>query len=245
MQVPFGAAGWLVLSTSLLCLVAVKGKFITCACTTDHCKVQRTNRCNTTSMCYTQFLQKSDGSDPITRGCINTKTPLLCENRRPAVLSAKWPLLVCCSSNLCNQDSLPTPPLWTQGHSSGHGHRTASADTDTGSLTSRPPAGSVEQRVNTMASNATRRLSKDDGSSAQGTLSPIYIVVVVVGVCCLGAIAVVALTVLRRQARLFDVRYAQRTSYLKGHRQTTSDDAELSVPLPSGGTYDNKMAVSS
>lgn len=87
------------------------GKQITCACSTDHCRAQNTNRCNTTYICYTQYLYKPDGSDPFTRGCIHSKTPLLCENRRPAIHSAaEWPLLACCSHNLCNQDALPLPP---------------------------------------------------------------------------------------------------------------------------------------
>lgn len=52
-------------------------------------------------MCYTQYLKRRDGSYPITRGCIVTRTSLLCENRRPAV--ANWPVLACCKNQLCNE----------------------------------------------------------------------------------------------------------------------------------------------
>lgn len=88
------------------------GKFITCICTTTHCQAQGQTTCNTTSMCYSQYLDRKDGSNPLVRGCIISKTPLLCENRRPAVRDHNWPILACCNTNLCNQDVVPTIPPW-------------------------------------------------------------------------------------------------------------------------------------
>ena len=44
---------------------------------------------------------------------ISRKTPLLCENRRPKGLPrrAKWPILVCCRTPMCNQAHLPLDAL--------------------------------------------------------------------------------------------------------------------------------------
>ncbi|XP_028968669.1 uncharacterized protein LOC114828492 [Galendromus occidentalis] len=72
-----------------------------CACTTDLCKAQNKTTCDKAAMCFTQYLKRRDGSDPITRGCITSRTSLLCENRRPAV--ANWPVLVCCKNQFCNE----------------------------------------------------------------------------------------------------------------------------------------------
>ncbi|OQR77568.1 hypothetical protein BIW11_06999 [Tropilaelaps mercedesae] len=72
-----------------------------CSCNTSQCRDQNRTTCEGAVMCYTQYLKRRDGSDPITKGCLPTKTSLLCENRRPAV--ANWPILVCCKNNMCNE----------------------------------------------------------------------------------------------------------------------------------------------
>ena len=48
----------------------------------------------------------------VVRGCIDGKTPLLCENQRPGVYSGPWPILYCCDRDLCNKDAVPTLPPW-------------------------------------------------------------------------------------------------------------------------------------
>lgn len=207
----------------ILCVVLVEGKQITCACSTEHCLAQNTTRCNTTSMCYTQYLQTSDGSDPRKQGCINSKTPLLCENRRPAVHSAaRWPHLVCCSQNLCNLNVLLAPPV-------------SQPDLQPGmpGLTPSNNSGLSSGEPTTTAPPPSQRL-----------LSPVFLAVLAVGVGSLAVVALAVLAVLRRHAGLLGTRYVNRSSYLKGRRQTTNDDpTALSLPLPNGGTYDNKLAV--
>ena len=48
----------------------------------------------------------------IVRGCIDDRTPLLCENRRPLTYNGPWPVLLCCKENWCNRDVQPTLPPW-------------------------------------------------------------------------------------------------------------------------------------
>ncbi|XP_049957933.1 uncharacterized protein LOC126474506 [Schistocerca serialis cubense] len=83
-----------------------------CLCTTPHCRQNGRNFCLTSNKCYTQFLYKGDGSDPVSWGCITSSTPLLCENRRPAkVPRDRWPYLECCDEeHLCNRAPLMRPP---------------------------------------------------------------------------------------------------------------------------------------
>lgn len=180
----------LLLITNLVRSSWAEGKFITCLCTTKHCRGVGTHTCNTTNMCYTQFLDRKDGSDPVVRGCINEKTPLLCENRPPAVPPNKWPLLQCCSDNMCNQDGVPTAPPW-------HGTTTRSDMSFMGN--------SLENAV------------PDDVGSQPRIISPTYIAVLVVGICLLIIIGAVAMVVLRRQNRFYSNDFGiDRRSYLKG-----------------------------
>ncbi|XP_038044389.1 BMP and activin membrane-bound inhibitor homolog [Patiria miniata] len=86
---------------------------LTCACTTPACNDTGSVTCSAVTSCYTQYLDRRDGSSPITRGCIDEKTPLLCENRRPFVHVTPWPHLQCCKESMCNADTvIITPPMW-------------------------------------------------------------------------------------------------------------------------------------
>ena len=87
----------------------VSGK-ITCECTTLDCEAEGKHTCDADYFCYVETM----GPD-VTRGCINHKSPLLCENRKPAKLSShadeNWPLLFCCKDeDFCNRDILPVKP---------------------------------------------------------------------------------------------------------------------------------------
>ncbi|XP_021004436.2 uncharacterized protein [Parasteatoda tepidariorum] len=91
-----------------------EGRMISCACTTRQCLEEGTKTCNTTSLCFSQFLDRKDGSDPLVRGCVAGSTPLLCENRRPAIgLHRQWPVLMCCNKHMCNAKVYPTMPTTT------------------------------------------------------------------------------------------------------------------------------------
>ena len=41
-----------------------------CICTTATCQEIGEPICVTSGLCYTQFLDKKDGSDPVTKGCV-------------------------------------------------------------------------------------------------------------------------------------------------------------------------------
>lgn len=101
--------------------------------------------CITSGLCYSQYLDRRDGTNPVTKGCVkyfiitflsmreyvqesainligNTrhispfffffnslKTPLLCENRppkSPSSLRVRWPILLCCRTQMCNKEDL-------------------------------------------------------------------------------------------------------------------------------------------
>ncbi|GFX37723.1 uncharacterized protein TNCV_1261601 [Trichonephila clavipes] len=93
---------------------AKSGRMITCSCTTVHCREEGTRTCSTTGLCFSQYLDRRDGTDPLVRGCISGRTHLLCENRRPAVDQHRsWPALMCCDKNMCNAKVFPTIPTTT------------------------------------------------------------------------------------------------------------------------------------
>lgn len=92
------------------------GSLLTCVCNTQECRSQGINRCAASNLCYAQYVpgrrQRGSKRDQYVRGCINRSTPLLCENRPPSLLGPQlqsaWPVLHCCSADMCNKDVLPT-----------------------------------------------------------------------------------------------------------------------------------------
>ncbi|XP_077866727.1 BMP and activin membrane-bound inhibitor homolog [Saccoglossus kowalevskii] len=90
----------------------IGGQTIQCACTTVECMLLNTKVCNTSQLCYSQFLETSDSINPMTRGCINSASTLLCENRKPETLESSWPVLHCCSEPMCNEGVIPPVPSW-------------------------------------------------------------------------------------------------------------------------------------
>ena len=95
---------------------------IECACTTAECKRDSLTSCTAENMCYVQYVAlTSEDDDPSAapvRGCIDEKTPLLCENRRPVTFTGSWPVLHCCKEDGCNKDVMPTEPAWLAAHNS-------------------------------------------------------------------------------------------------------------------------------
>lgn len=105
---------------SLTEIFSIIGREITCVCTTTHCREFGLRICNTTGLCFSQYLDRRDGTDPLVRGCIESRTPLLCENRRPAVAQHRgWPVLICCDKNMCNARATPTIPTSTEEVTTG------------------------------------------------------------------------------------------------------------------------------
>jgi len=83
-----------------------------CACTTLDCHAERRKFCEAEFFCYVENI-----SSVVTRGCINEKTPLLCENRKPTKLGhLDYPHLFCCrDEDFCNSDVVPVKPTQQPG----------------------------------------------------------------------------------------------------------------------------------
>ena len=91
-----------------------------CICTTAECHTEKTRTCTAEHFCYVQSmvnpLAGGDKTPMIIRGCIDERTPMLCDNRRPdlrEISKAAWPVLHCCRDTYCNKDVIPTP--WPDG----------------------------------------------------------------------------------------------------------------------------------
>ena len=89
--------------------VIFAGKLL-CECTTIDCQLERRRSCEADYFCYVENI-----NNELTRGCINDKTPLLCENRKPSKLPSgdfeEWPLLFCCKTeDYCNREVQPVKP---------------------------------------------------------------------------------------------------------------------------------------
>ncbi|GBL98370.1 hypothetical protein AVEN_187712-2 [Araneus ventricosus] len=194
-----------------------KGTSIMCECTTTHCIEHNMKHCNTTSMCFSQYLDRHDGSHPVVRGCIKSKTPLLCENRRPAVAKGAWPLLLCCNSNLCNRDVIPTAPPW---FTESVKENETSVLAEEGKQLEASNYGQRDQPDNVITSSSNQMLSFENPPSLSGTLtktksrsslphiiSPIYISVLVLGIISLIIIGIIAAIVLKRSNRFYVEQY--------------------------------------
>lgn len=174
---------WMLLTPS------ARGK-VTCDCTTLDCQVERKRTCEAEYYCYVENM-----NSVVTRGCINDKTPLLCENRVPAKLASgdfpEWPFLFCCrDEDFCNRDIIPIKP------------------------TSQIPMAQpklkdhVEEELNPHI-----RYDDDDDDDDNGKppcpnndsskLIPIYIAVPIAGVCVLLALIIFAMYLLRRRNDLY------------------------------------------
>ncbi|XP_069174908.1 uncharacterized protein [Procambarus clarkii] len=90
---------------------ATHERVINCECSTTECVASGVHTCSTSHMCYSQLLDRCDGTHPVIRGCINDGglNTLLCLNLRPSV-DGSWPYLVCCNTHFCNRDVSPVPP---------------------------------------------------------------------------------------------------------------------------------------
>ncbi|GFQ93421.1 uncharacterized protein TNCT_344001 [Trichonephila clavata] len=199
----------------------LKGTTITCECTTLHCIEHNMKHCNTTSMCFSQYLERHDGSHPVVRGCIKSKTPLLCENRRPAVAKGSWPVLLCCNSNLCNRDVVPTAPPWfvqsvrdndtmvsdedsvLGKHEAANDYRHQKDQDDEAT----PPSSQMLSFEDASSSLGSSFKTKNRSSSLPHIISPIYISVVILGIICLIIIGIIAAVVLKRNNRYYTEQY--------------------------------------
>ncbi|XP_015924148.1 uncharacterized protein [Parasteatoda tepidariorum] len=214
---------WIILFICILerAHAGYKGGSITCECTTTHCMEHHMEHCNTTGVCFSQYLDRHDGSYPVVRGCIQSKTPLLCENRRPAVARGTWPLLLCCNSNLCNRDVVPTPPPWFENQNRENSTAAISEEQvlDTNEVSQIGNGLPIKNDVESPSSNQHSYSSeippilhiplkpKTRSSSLPHIISPIYISVLVLGIISLIIIGIIATVVLKRSNRFYLEQY--------------------------------------
>ena len=120
-------------------MLSVTEATLQCMCTTHDCKRDNEISCQAQSMCYVQYFpeylnpsaETGDSADDgaswgagissVIRGCIDDRTPLLCENRRPHSYTGTWPVLLCCNNeDWCNRGVMPTPPWLEEWQSENH-----------------------------------------------------------------------------------------------------------------------------
>lgn len=179
---PWKCAGSLLLWSILFPFV--KGG-LTCECTTLDCQAERRRSCEAEYFCYVENM-----SSVVTRGCINDKTPLLCENRKPAKLATgdypEWPFLYCCNDeDYCNRDIVPIMPT-VQSADVANDQTDDKSDDEDG--TNPYVRYEYEQERAPCPSNTDH-----------SKLNPIYIAVPIAGVCVLLALIIFAMYLLRRR----------------------------------------------
>lgn len=186
-----------------------ESKSLQCECTTKDCKVQRMVTCNAKFACYVQMHATGDGMllGPVVRGCIDLKTPILCENRRPQQISIKtsWPVLHCCKKDFCNKQVMPTLPVDIKASTSPKPKRTGGNRNNC----NEEPGGTRCKQNSDLGHSAGIPFStvypvsylQDHslGNKQQG-VNPMYVAVPVAGVCILLALILFALYLLRQRS---------------------------------------------
>ncbi|XP_022099063.1 uncharacterized protein LOC110983807 [Acanthaster planci] len=169
-----------------------------CACTTAACNDTGSVTCHAVTSCYTQYLDQRDGSSPITRGCIDEKTPLLCENRRPFVPVTPWPHLRCCKESMCNADTvILTPPAWPR----------RLVQSTTAQVF---PTGDIRPHHN------SKQPAQNSDPKAENVKQPILIIALPVVVLCLFVILLIVVVIIVKQSRT-----RHRTSEFGANTNTT------------------------
>ncbi|XP_041366066.1 uncharacterized protein LOC121381050 [Gigantopelta aegis] len=169
---------WLTLYLHGIVMLRLAEGTLKCQCNTQDCQMEGKTTCNAEQYCYVEFFK-----DMFTRGCINDRTPLLCENRKPKNLNAPWPSMYCCKdSNFCNRNVLPTLPI-----------QSVPVDPVT-------PKAEFEKDGDKTKCPYTEDIpsyrAKSEGAKI---INPIYIAVPVAGVCVLLALIIFAMYLLRRR----------------------------------------------
>ncbi|XP_077978950.1 uncharacterized protein LOC144434374 [Glandiceps talaboti] len=190
---------WLVAVLCLVILVVAKdlsAEPIQCACTTPECLLRNTKVCNASRHCYAEYLQRNDGVDPISRGCIDSTSTLLCENRKPEVLNSAWPILVCCNEPMCNKDVIPTHPTWH--------FETNKKDEGVLGASDFEEVNKVHEE-NTVVSSNPDQDRKTESTSPRGGIvaDPVYIAIAIAGLCLVVLIVVLGLFVIQHKKEQF------------------------------------------
>ncbi|KAL5006631.1 hypothetical protein ScPMuIL_015437 [Solemya velum] len=159
--------------------------YIECDCSTEECRVQGQELCRANNYCYVEAF-----GGIVTRGCIDERTPLLCENRPPEKnqKNKNWPVLYCCKNeDFCNSVKMPSEEEETEPEEEEEVPIPETELVDTV-----PPVVSCPDNLN-----------KEDNDSSN-IFNPIYIAVPVAGVCVLLALIIFAMYLLRRRNDYYD-----------------------------------------
>ncbi|KAK3580591.1 hypothetical protein CHS0354_002690 [Potamilus streckersoni] len=178
---------WSWLNTLSVCLLGcvltatlTEGGALECICTTEECRIENRPTCTALHYCY---VQRHNGE--VTRGCIDDRTPLLCDNKPPLIPRDKnWPLLECCKNDdFCNSKDIK-----------------ATYDTNTDKTTETKPQVEINNPyVNELTGND--KPCPDAGNAK--LINPIYIAVPIAGVCVLLALIIFAMYLLRRRTEFY------------------------------------------
>lgn len=182
-------------------------KSLQCECTTKDCAMQHMATCNARFACYVQMHATGDGMllGSVIRGCIDSKTPILCENRRPQQISVKatWPVLFCCEKDFCNKQVVPTlpgdikatspKPKRRGGNRNGCNENSVTKCKKDDTLA--PPGDKTFSTIYPVSHLQAPGL----GTKHQG-VNPMYVAVPVAGVCILLALILFALYLLRQRS---------------------------------------------
>lgn len=212
---------WVYVSAVCLCgwklLAFVEGKLL-CECSTIDCKLDRRRSCEADYFCYVE-----NANSIVTRGCINDKTPLLCENRKPSKLPTdhheEWPYLFCCKDeDYCNREIVPVKP--------------------TEEVTVTQVNIIPEEKYNPYVREEFEDSNTPcpNSSSDSSKLNPIYIAVPVAGVCVLLALIIFAMYLLRRRNDLYAsnfeaYQYHEQIAKLQNNKQSETKSTSCNGTL--------------
>lgn len=201
---------WWAAISFLICFLSVLISLITgleCECTTYECLSEGRRTCTASHSCYSQL------TEVVERGCIDRKTPLLCENQRPnkktiSKLMAGWPVLHCCrDSDFCNRGVIPTEP---PDQKDPFPNKNDESD---------PYYDEIPTETATEKSNCPQSVA-DSGSGSSAMINPIYIAVPVAGLCVLLALIIFAMYLLRRRGDYYErYPYPQTVTVPRHHIQ--------------------------
>ncbi|KAI0234657.1 hypothetical protein LSAT2_015031 [Lamellibrachia satsuma] len=185
-----------------------RGK-LQCICTTSECYRDNVATCTADHMCYVQYMPSMrDNPETIVRGCINDRTPLLCENRRPKSYDGAWPILYCCLHQWCNRDTVPTQTPVTPAPPVADDKQDGEKKVGVNAVDSTPSYRVVtdkDSNYDEAVSNYNQRTSATRSRHGRQSrrsvlINPLYIGVPIAGACVLLAMIIFAIYILRRSA---------------------------------------------
>ncbi|XP_074659423.1 uncharacterized protein LOC141912104 [Tubulanus polymorphus] len=190
---------------------------VNCVCTTRACKQRQKRTCQGRYMCYAQSIAASiaDIGLDIVRGCIDDRTPLLCENKIPKDVTGAWPVLHCCKDDWCNQHVVPQIPQWLLDREDKKREPKPTTPEPTYQYDAHASLSNIKN--NPYVEDIYMRKPADSRQySSAGEINPIYIGIPIAGACILLASVIFAIFLLRRKSSPRPLPGSPRTNYYTG-----------------------------